>query len=323
MRGPATREVLWMFAALAFGCKTQPVELPTAPLDLWTDGVVKQRILSFVGTVVDPSLETYVRPADRIAVFDLDGTLMVESPMYLEVMVAAEKLRANATADPSLAELEPYRSIVAGDHDAIRTRGSEIVIAAAPGDSLDQFGKSVRSILSENRHPSLDRVFSSLFYAPMLELMEFLRGHDFRVYVVSQSQQEYIRAFAAPCLGVEPPFVIGSMVAYRQDESTFVRDAMFWEPHNSREGKVLRIRERTGGAPILAFGNSMGDRYVLEAADRAPTSLVLLLDHDDGEREFEYHHEPLLELARARAWEVVSMKRDFVTTFHDNCIVPP
>ncbi len=316
------RQLAWcLVAASLVGCRATP-DVEPASLGSWSDGEVKRRLLAFVDDVTDPERETYVPPIERIAVFDLDGTLMVERPLYVEVMVAAEKLRAAAVDDPSLAEQEPYLAVLTQDPDTIRSHGSEIVIAAAAGDSLAQFGNNVRSILSERRHPTLERAYSALFYAPMLELMELLREHDFRVYVVSQSQQEYIRAFAAPCLGVEPPFVIGSMVAYQHDEGAFVRDAMFWEPHNSREGKVLRIRERTGGSPIFAFGNSMGDRYVMEAADRAPMSLVLLLDHDDSEREYEYHHEPLLELARERAWEVVSMKRDFARAFRANCLAP-
>jgi phosphoserine phosphatase len=295
-------------------------EAAPARLGSWSEGTVKQRILAFVDEVTDPSRDTYVRPAERIAVFDLDGTLIVESPLYLEVLVAGEKLRAVAIAEPALAELEPYKWLVTEDYDAIREHGSEIVIAAAAQDSLEQFAQDVRSILSTGVHPTLGRPYSALFYAPMLELMELLRMNDFRVYVVSQSQQEYIRAFAAPCLGAEPPFVIGSMIAFHQEEGSFVRTAAFWEPHNSREGKVLRIRERAGGAPILAFGNSMGDRQVLEATERAPTSLALVLDHDDGVRELEYHHDALLELARERRWEVVSMKRDFVNMFRENCL---
>lgn len=317
-----THRLAWylMIGALV-GCGSASVA-PPAPLGSWEEGAAKQRILAFVDEITDVSGDSYVPPAERIAVFDLDGTLMVESPLYLEVVVAGEELRDAAIADPALAEHEPYTTLLAGDYDRIREQGSEIVMAAAAGDSLEQFGRDVRSILSETRHPTLGRPYSALFYAPTIELMAFLREHDFRVYVVSQSQQEYIRAFAAPCLGVEAPFVIGSMIAYDQNEESFVRTTRFWEPHNSREGKVLRIRERSGGTPIFAFGNSMGDRYVLEATDRAPTHLVLLLDHDDDEREFAYHHDALLELARERAWEVVSMKNDFAQTFRDNCLAP-
>lgn len=315
--------LLIVVAALVGACRSAP-EPPraVARLGAWSDGPVKERILAFVDTVSDPSHEAYVPPARRIAVFDLDGTLIIERPLHLEVLVAMEKLRADMTADPSLAERELYQAVLVGDVDYIRKHGADIVAAAADGGSVETFRQRVRSILANRHHPSLERSYSALFYAPMLELVELLETLEFRVYVVSQSQQEYIRAFAESCLGIEPAFVIGSMYAYEWEEQSFVRSATVWEPYNRGEGKVLRIRERTGGSPILAFGNSTGDRHVLEATARAETHLVLLLDHDDVEREFEYHSERMLELARERGWEIVSMKRDFAELFQDSCLPP-
>lgn len=315
--------LLILMTALVGACRSAPEPPRAVPrLGAWSDGPVKQRILAFVDTVSDPSHEAYVPPARRIAVFDLDGTLIIERPLYLEVLVAITTLRAAVIADPSLGERELYRAVLAGDLDYIGQHGAEIVAAAAAGDSVETFQQNVRSILANERHPSLERTYSALFYAPMLELLELLRNLEFRIYVVSQSQQEYIRAFAESCLGIEPAFVIGSMYSFAWEEQSFVRSATVWEPYNRDEGKVLRIRERTGGSPILAFGNSTGDRHVLEATARAETHLVLLLDHDDVEREFEYHSESILDLARERGWEIVSMKQDFAELFQDSCLLP-
>jgi phosphoserine phosphatase len=290
------------------------------PLPSWSKGPVKERILGFVDEVVDPSSEHYVPPRERIAVFDLDGTLVIERPFHIEVLVAMEQLRAAAAAAPSLAEQEPYRSVLVDDHGYIRSHGAEIVSAAAVGP-MGEFQRAARAVL-RSAHPSLGRPYASLFYAPMLELLELLQAREFDVYVVSQSQQEYIRVFAEPCLGIEPAHVIGSIYAFALDGEDFVRSAVPWEPYNRGEGKVLRIRERTGGLPILAFGNGTGDRYVLEAAARAESHLVLFLDHDDAEREFDYRNEPMLELAREREWEIVSMKRDFAAMFGEDCSLP-
>jgi len=318
IRFPSSSKVallgIWI---LASACRQAP---EPAVLPSWSDGPVKERILDFVHDVVDPASERYVPPRDRIAVFDLDGTLVIERPLHIEVLVAMETLRAATADDPALAENEPYRSVVAGDHDYVRSHGAEIVSAAANG-SMTDFRRAVRSIL-RREHPTLGRPYSALFYAPMVELIGLLQAHAFDVYVVSQSQQEYIRAFAEPCLGIPPAHVIGSMYAFAIDGDDFVRNATPWEPYSRGEGKVLRIRERTGGLPILAFGNGTGDRYVLEAAARAEPHLVLFLDHDDPEREFEYRNERMLELARESSWEIVSMKRDFATVFGENCSLP-
>ena len=219
------------------------------------------------------------------------------------------------------ADRDPYRAVLADDRDYILGHGAEIVTAAADGGSVETFHRVVRSIL-EGPHPSLGRPYSALFYAPMVELVQLMQERDFQVYVVSQSQQEFIRAFATPCLGVEPANVLGSLYAYELEEGSFIRNTTVWEPYNRGEGKVLRIRERSGGSPVFAFGNGRGDRFVLEAAARADTNLVLLLDHDDDVREFEYHSDSMLDLARERGWQIVSMKHDFENLFQENCLIP-
>jgi phosphoserine phosphatase len=275
------RSALLLWVSLVAGSCRQAPE--PAVLPSWSEGPVKERILGFIHDVTDPSSARYVPPRDRIAVFDLDGTLVIEKPIHMEVLVAMEALRAAARAEPSLAEEEPYRSIVAGDRDYLRRHGAEIVSAAVSG-SIKDFRRAVRTIL-RREHPSLERPYSALFFRPMVELIGLLQAKAFAVYVVSQSQQEYIRAFAEPCLGIEPTHVIGSMYAFVIDGDDFVRTGTQWEPYNRGEGKVLRIR-------------------------------------DDAARELEYRNESMLELARQRSWEIVSMKRDFAVMFGENCSLP-
>lgn len=311
--------IVALLATTGLGCHRAP-EPERPELASWTDGALETRILAFVRDVSDPASSSYVLPAERIAVLDLDGTLIIERPLHLEVLVAMEILQNAASANPALVDVEPYRSVLAGDLDYVESHGAEIVTAAAEGGTVETYRRVVRSIL-RRQHPSLARPYSALFYAPMVELVRLLQEHGFDVFVVSQSQQEFIRAFAAPCLGIEPANVIGSMYAYDLEAGGFVRSGTVWEPYNRGEGKVLRIRERTGGLPIFAFGNGRGDRLVLEAAAAAETSLVLLLDHDDGAREFEYSSDEMVALARERGWEVVSMKREFKDMFQSNCLL--
>lgn len=302
----------------------EPRTFGAATLQSWSGAATKASILDFVATVTDRRNRHYVSPEQRIAVFDLDGTLLVERPNYVEVLVAMARLREQALLDPLLGDKEPYHSVVIGDESYIRSEGKRIVATAASDEALKDFQARVRSFLARNRHPTLHRPYSALFYKPMLELIQLLQENDFRTYVVTQSQQEYVRAFSAPCIGIDSTGVIGSMYAFRQDDSTetpsFVRTSTIWRPYNVDGGKVLRIRERTGGTPILAFGNSSGDLEVLRLVATAEKSLVLILDHDDEEREFEYSHRDLLATAHAKGWQVVSMEQDFRTLFAEPCL---
>lgn len=294
---------------------------PSELLPGWTDTLLRTRILHFVDRVSDPEHPSFVPPEERIAVFDMDGTLVIERPIHLEVLVAMAALRDAAGKDPALASVEPYRAVLEDDVDYIRGHGADIVTTAAGGLGLQQFHEAARAYLADQTHPTLARPYAALFYQPMLELVALLRERGFRVYVVSQTQQEYIRAFALACLGLEPSFVIGSTYGFAWDDESqsFIRSSDVWEPYNRGVGKVLRIRERVGALPILAVGNSTSDRYVMEATARAHDNLVLLVDHDDPHREFEYHSEAMLELARERGWAVVSMRKDFAALYGTTC----
>jgi phosphoglycolate phosphatase-like HAD superfamily hydrolase len=296
------------------------------PLPSWSDNSTKEGLLLFVSSTTDSSSSTFVQVDDRVAVFDLDGTLIVERPHYFEVEIAVDQLRTEISSDPSLAEKQPYKAISEKDDGYIRQNGHKIIEVAAEGQSLAEFQESVRKFLSSNKHVDLKQPYSNLFYAPMIELISFLTASQFDVYIVSTSQQEYIRAFAESCLGVPSNHVIGSMVEFElesgKNQVTFRRLASWWEPHNTDEGKVLRIRERTGRLPIFAAGNTSGDKAMMTVADQQSTGMVLLIDHDDASREYEYRKDAMLKLAKQENWLIASIKNDFSSLFSDACLSP-
>lgn len=319
--GLAVLTAFFLSCASAPPASTPDRGTPAPPLPSWNGTPAKSRILDFVATVTDETSPRFVPRERRVATFDLDGTLIVERPDYVEVLVAVQALREDLAKDPSLSTRQPWQAVAEDDADSWRQHAEEVLLAAARGDSLSDYHRQVRRYLTTAVHPQLERTYASLFYEPMIELIELLRAHEFSIYVVSDSQQEYMRAFSQACLGVAPPRIVGSMIAFRLREGTtdFLRTDQWWQPLADGDGKAERIRERIAALPIFAAGNSGGDQEMLELTSQADPSLVLLLDHDDAEREFEYHHEAMLEEAGKADWVTVSMKEDWATIFGHRC----
>jgi len=295
------------------------------PLASWSRTPVRQALLDFVASVSDEASASFVARSERVAVFDLDGTMVNEDPHYLEVLVAAERLRAMVTERPALKLSEPFESVLSRHAPYIRRNGRTIVETSIQGESLTEFQTRVRTFLSTEHHPTLERSYDSLFYAPMIELVAYLQAYGFSVFIVSQSQQEYIRAFSEECLGVDRSRVIGSMYEFtwdRSSPSTFSRQREHWTPYNADEGKVLRLRERIGRTPILAFGNSGGDKAVLELTSHTAGSMALVLAHDDGTRAVAHPRPDFLADVRSRGWHVVSLRDDFNEVFAPPCLSP-
>jgi len=295
---------------------------PPATLDSWSRGPVKQRIISFVNSVSDPASPLYVPAQDRLAVFDMDGTLLCEKPDYIEVAITQNRLREKAAADPTLAENPLYKAALTNDNAYINQHVKEAILEAFANEYLSDMAAYWRQYITRARHPSLKLEYSKLFYKPMIELIEYLQAAEFAVFVVSTSQQEFIRSLCPDFLPVPKQNVIGTMVAFTlanlDDDAPhlFRRQKAYFEPYNADDKKSVRIRERGIEHALLAAGNSMGDYAMLDGvSDSGRTSLVIVVDHDDSAREFEYHKPDLLEIARKRGWVVTSMKHDFLRIF--------
>ena len=288
----------------------------------WNEGLAKERIVAFVESASDPANKNFVPQEQRRAFFDMDGTLLCEKPDYIEVAVTKQRLKEKALADPSLAQKGVYKAASDNDDAYLYKHVKEAIAEAFGGETLRFFITYCRNFLHTQKHPRFQRSYVELFYVPMLELTDYLRGHGFRIYVVSTSQQEFIRSIARDVLKIPNEQVIGTMIGFelqnmdKDEPPVFVRKENYFSPYNADEEKVVRMRERGVMPSVFAFGNSGGDLAMLDAtADSGLPGLVCILDHDDPDREYEYHKKKLLKVAQERNWNVVSMKNDFRVVF--------
>lgn len=297
-------------------------------LPSWNDGAVKSRLVGFVEQVTDPESSSYVPPAERIAVFDNDGTLWAERPVYFQLLFALDRVKALAPKHPEWKAEEPFASLLKGDLEGALAGGEQavakIVMATHAGMTTEEFARIVRDWLATARHPVTKRPYTEMVYQPMLELLAFLRANGFKTFIVSGGGVEFLRPWTEQVYGVPPEQVVGSSIEVKYE----VRDG---EPVltrlpeinfvNDGAGKPVGIHRHIGRRPILAFGNSDGDFEMLEwTTTGAGPRLGLLVHHDDAGREFAYDRqshvgrlERGLDEAGKRGWVLVSMKGDWRT----------
>ena len=288
----------------------------------WNEGNAKDGIASFVESVSDPSSKNFVAVEERRAFFDMDGTILCEKPEYIEVVLTQKRLCEKAEKDSRLAANPIYKAALENDTQYLNENAKTAIVEAFAGETLQFYLQYCKQFLLNEWHPRFKRPYIELFYAPMIELMDYLRDHGFKVYIVSTSQQEFIRSISKDIFIIPPEQIIGTMVAFKlrldekNREPTFIRQPDYFTPYNTDENKVVRIRERGLLPSIFSFGNSSGDLAMLEitAASGLPY-MACILDHDDPQREYEYHKSKLIEIATNRGWTIVSMKRDFKIVF--------
>ena len=304
--------------------------MPSEELSSWNNGPAKTAILGFVAGVTEEGGPDYVRPADRIATFDNDGTLWCEQPLQVQFSFARHRLNDMVARDPGLAQRQPFKAYVDQDMVAIKAAGMrglfEVGAAAHAGITEDAFDQVARDWLAQAKHPSLGRLFTELVYVPQLELVAYLQKHGFQVFIVSGGGIDLMRAFSEEVYQIPRHHVIGSSVKTRfeiqEDVGQLVKLAEL-NTFDDREVKPCNIGLHIGRRPILAFGNSDGDLAMLRYTKTGPgPRLALLLHHDDGAREFAYDREfrlsPLAEAldnAPRYGIDVVSMKRDWGEVF--------
>jgi phosphoserine phosphatase len=297
------------------------------PLPSWRPGITRDALEAFLAAAEG------VPVVDRVAYFDNDGTLWCERPSYVQLDFFLDALRRRVTADPSTAERAEFAALLSGDRAAVAGIGLERIALALAGlfDGLtpQEFTSAAREFMARATHATLDRPTRSVTYQPMLELIAELRRRDFTVGIVTGGGTEFVRAISDDLYGVPAELVVGTLIGYdvsRDGDGPPVirRTSGLLGAANEGSAKVANIQTQLGRRPILAAGNSGGDREMLEWAQGAGSpSLALLIDHDDAEREFHYtstaqtfaETEPITDVGARLGWTVVSMARDWDVVF--------
>lgn len=302
------------------------------PLPSWT-GANKASIIAFVDQVTDPDGADYVTPADRIAVFDNDGTLWAEQPVYFQLIFAVDRVAELGAANPDLltsdalkaAANKDYKGVIAGGKEGLL----EIMTMAHAGVSTTDFIAATAAWMETATHPTKDRPYSELTYQPMLELLSYLRDEGFATYIVSGGGIHFMRAFAQEAYGIPPNQVIGSRLessyAVVDGVPVIMKEAAL-DFNDDKEGKPVGIDNMIGKRPIFAGGNSDGDFQMLEwtTAGDGPR-MAMIVHHTDAEREWAYDREGHIgQLNRGldegpdSGWLIVDMKNDWKTVFADS-----
>jgi phosphoglycolate phosphatase-like HAD superfamily hydrolase len=307
------------------------------PLPSWNDGAAKKALVEFVAKATKEGSPDYVAPPERIATFDQDGTLWVEHPMYTQVLYCLDRVGALAKEKPELKGQEPFKTVLSGDREAIAKLSKEdlekILAATLTGMSVEEFKAEAKKWLANAKDARWKRPHTELTYQPMQEVLRYLRENGFKIYIVTGGGQDFVRVYAEKVYGIPPEQVVGSVggTKYRYDKSG--RPFLTKEPrlllNDNDAGKPEGIHMMIGWRPYAAFGNSTGDREMLEytkAGNGARLSMILL--HDDANREYAYgpaHGLPetkigtftqaLYNEAKQQGWIVISMKDDWKRIF--------
>ena len=308
-----------------------------APLSSWNEGPAKQAILDFVRVTTDQASSKFVPAEDRVATFDQDGTLWVEHPMYTQVVYCLDRVPIVAAQKPELKSREPFKTVLSGNRDAMAKLSlhdlEEILIATLTGMPVEVFEAEAKKWIETARHQRWNRLYAELLYQPMLEVLQYLRDNGFKTYIVTGGGQDFVRVYAQKAYGIPPEQVIGTAggtkYSYDRDGKPFLTKEPKLLLNDNNAGKPEGIHLEIGRRPRAAFGNSTGDRQMLEytGAGDGPRLMMLVL-HDDAQREYAYgpaqglpdtkvgtFTQALYDEAKKDGWTVISMKKDWQRIF--------
>lgn len=300
------------------------------PLPSWNHGPARKAVVEFVERVTRQGGSDYVPPAERIAVFDNDGTLWSEQPMYVQLAFVLDRIAAMSPEHPEWKDKQPFKAVLERDIRTVAASGKkglvELLMATHAGLTTEEFERVAGEWIATARHPKTGRPYTEMVYQPMLELLAYLRASGFKTYIVSGGGIEFMRPWAEKTYGIPPEQVIGSSIRTRfevQDGRPVILRLPEVDFIDDKEGKPVAINRFIGRRPLAAFGNSDGDFQMLQwtTAGSGPR-LGLFVHHDDGEREVAYDRESHigqlnrgLDEADRHGWVVLSMKRDWKQVF--------
>jgi len=310
---------------------------PDDPLPSWNEGPARQAITTFVKETTDQASPKFVPVAERIATFDQDGTLWVEHPIYSQVVYCLDRVPAVVAKRPELKAVEPFKTVLSGNREAIAKLSlrdlEKILFATLSGMSVTQFQAEAQKWLETAKHPRWNRPYTDLTYQPMLEVLHYLRDNGFKTYIVTGGGQDFVRIYSEKVYGIPPEQVVGTAGATKYGYGHDGKPLLTKEPklvlNDDNAGKPEGIHLMIGRRPYAAFGNSTGDREMLEytsAGDGARLAMIVL--HDDAQREYAYgptqglpatkvgtFTQELYDEAKQKSWTIISMKKDWRRIF--------
>jgi len=310
---------------------------PDDPLPSWNEGRARQAITTFVKETTDQASPKFVPVAERIATFDQDGTLWVEHPIYTQVIYCLDRVPAVVAKKPELKAVEPFKTVLSGNREAMAKLSlrdlEKILVATLSGMSVTQFQAEAQKWLETAKHPRWNRPYTDLTYQPMLEVLHYLRDNGFKTYIVTGGGQDFVRIYSEKVYGIPPEQVVGTAGATKYGYGHDGKPLLTKEPklvlNDDNAGKPEGIHLMIGRRPCAAFGNSTGDRQMLEytsAGDGARLAMIVL--HDDAQREYAYgptqglpatkvgtFTQELYNEAKQKSWTIISMKKDWRRIF--------
>ncbi|HKE38278.1 MAG TPA: HAD family hydrolase [Casimicrobiaceae bacterium] len=321
-------------AALAFGAHALAQD---DPLPSWNDGAAKKAIIDFVQATTTQGNANFAPPEERIATFDQDGTLWVEHPIYSQLVYCFDRVPAAVKAKPELANVEPFKTVMSGNLEAISKLPlkdlEKIAFATLTGMPVEQFQAEVKKWLAEAKDHRWKRPYTALTYLPMQEVLKYLRANGYRTYIVTGGGIDFVRVYAEQTYGIPPEQVVGTAAGvkygYGKDGKPFLTKEPKLLLNDNDAGKPEGIHLMIGRRPYAAFGNSTGDRQMLEYTKAGNgMRLAMLVLHDDAKREYAYgparglpntrvgtFTQALYDEAKKDGWIVISMKDDWKKIF--------
>ena len=329
MRNRIDRILLYGFFTIFAVCISS-VANAADPLPSWNEGPAKEALLEFVAATTDKNGKDYVKPGERIAVFDNDGTLWVEYPMYTQALFAFDRVKALAPQHPEWKTQQPFKALLEGDMKTVGASGMkglmEIILETHSGMTAAEFAEEAGKWLHTTRHPRFMRPYVDAVYQPQLELLEYLRANGFKTFIVSGGGIAFMRPISEEAYGIPPEQVVGSSVVsefqVKDGKPELVRMPKI-DFINDKAGKPVGIYEHIGRRPILAFGNSDSDMQMIEYTMAGEgRRMGLFVHHTDSEREYAYDRkshvgtlDKALDQANANGWIIVDMKKDWKEVF--------